>query len=133
MTLAASAVFGLIMDSITVSFASAAGATLAFLVARYLTHDFAQECFRPRLKIINNGIEQEGAYYLFTLRLIPVIPFFLINILFGLTPIRTNTYLVVSQIGMLVGTIVYVNACTQLGRLDSADGIFSPVLIGSFI
>ncbi|GAB6043943.1 FAD-dependent oxidoreductase [Endothiovibrio diazotrophicus] len=132
MTLAGAAVLGLGMGALAVSFASTIGATLAFLVARFLARDYVQERFRERLATINAGIEREGAFYLFTLRLIPIFPFFLINLAMGVTSIRTWRFFVVSQIGMLPGTLVYVNAGTQLGQLSSLSGVLSPGLIASF-
>lgn len=132
MTLAAGAFFGLLWGTVIVSFASTVGATLAFLVARFILRDSVQNRFGDRLKDINRGVEKEGAFYLFTLRLVPIFPFFLINLLMGLTPIKAFTFYWVSQIGMFAGTIVYVNAGTQLGRLDSVSGILSPSLLLSF-
>ncbi|ABA57108.1 Pyruvate/2-oxoglutarate dehydrogenase complex dihydrolipoamide dehydrogenase (E3) component-like enzyme [Nitrosococcus oceani ATCC 19707] len=132
MTLAAGALFGLLWGTIIVSFASTVGATLAFLISRYLLHDTVQKRFGDRLKPINEGIKKDGAFYLFTLRLVPVFPFFLINLLMGLTPIRALTFFWVSQVGMLAGTLVYVNAGTQLAQLDSLSGILSPSLLLSF-
>ena len=132
MTLAAGALFGLVWATIIVSFASSIGATLAFLVSRYLLRDSVQNRFGERLKPLNEGIRKEGAFYLFTLRLVPVFPFFLINLLMGLTPIRAVTFYWVSQVGMLAGTLVYVNAGTQLARIDSLAGILSPALLLSF-
>jgi pyruvate/2-oxoglutarate dehydrogenase complex dihydrolipoamide dehydrogenase (E3) component/uncharacterized membrane protein YdjX (TVP38/TMEM64 family) len=132
MTLAGGALFGLLCGTVVISFASTIGATLAFLVSRYLLRDGVQKRFGDRLGAINKGIEREGAFYLFTLRLVPVFPFFLINLLMGLTPIRTATFYWVSQIGMLAGTLVYVNAGTQLAQLESLSGILSPSLIASF-
>ncbi len=132
MTLAAGALFGLLGGVIVVSFASTIGATLAFLVSRYLLRDSVQRRFGSRLQALNNGIEKQGAYYLFTLRLVPVFPFFLINLLMGLTSIRAVTFFWVSQVGMLAGTIVYVNAGTQLAQLDSLSGILSPTMLFSF-
>ncbi len=132
LTLAAGAFFGLFWGLVIVSFASTIGATLAFLVARFILRDSVQSRFGDRLKAINRGIEQEGAFYLFTLRLVPVFPFFLINLLMGLTPIRTRTFYWVSQVGMLAGTVVYVNAGTQLAQIDSLSGILSPELMISF-
>ncbi|MEW8631702.1 MAG: FAD-dependent oxidoreductase [Candidatus Thiodiazotropha sp.] len=133
MTLAIGAVFGLIWGFVLVSFASTIGATLAFLIARFLLRDTVQDRYGDRLKAINEGMRKDGAFYLFTLRLVPIFPFFIINLLMGLTPIRTWTYYWVSQVGMLAGTLVYVNAGTQLATLDSASGILSPGLIGSFV
>ncbi|HRQ65656.1 MAG TPA: VTT domain-containing protein, partial [Xanthomonadaceae bacterium] len=133
MTLAAGALFGLGWGLLIVSFASTIGATLAFLVARFLLHDAVQRRFGDRLKAINEGVRREGGFYLFTLRLVPVFPFFLINLVMALTPMRAFTFFWVSQVGMLAGTIVYVNAGTQLGRIDSLSGLLSPALIGSFV
>ena len=133
MTLAGGALFGFLPALIVVSFASSIGATLAFLVSRFLLRDWVQERFRDRLKALNAGIEREGAFYLFTLRLVPVFPFFVINLVMGLTPMRTLTFYWVSQVGMLAGTAVYVNAGTQLGQIESLSGILSPGLLFSFI
>ena len=133
LTLAAGAIFGLIFGTILVSFASTIGATLAFLASRYLFWDVVQNRFADNLKVINQGIEKDGAFYLFTLRLVPVFPFFIINLVMGLTPIRTLTYALVSQIGMLAATIVFVNAGTQLAKIEEASDILSPQLIASFV
>ncbi|GAB1262732.1 FAD-dependent oxidoreductase [Aurantivibrio plasticivorans] len=133
MTLAAGALFGLVLGTAIVSFASTVGATLAFLVSRYLLQKGVQQRFGERLATINEGVKRDGAFYLFTLRLVPVFPFFLINLLMGLTPIRTWTFYWVSQIGMFAGTLVYVNAGTQLGKLESLSGILSPALLFSFV
>ena len=132
MTIAAGAFFGVFAGVVIVSFASSIGATLAFLMSRFVFRDSIQNKFGDRLKTINQGIERDGAFYLFTLRLVPAFPFFLINILMGLTPIRTGTFFVVSQIGMLAGTLVFVNAGTQLAKIDSLSGILSPSLLLSF-
>ena len=132
MTLAGGALFGLGIGTLLVSFASSIGATLAFLVSRFLLRDWVQARYGERLGAINPGMEKDGAFYLFTLRLVPVFPFFIINLLMGLTPIRTRTFYWVSQVGMLAGTLVYVNAGTQLARLDSLSGILSPGLLASF-
>ena len=132
MTLAAGAIFGVWWGTLIVSFASTIGATLAFLAARFVLRDWVQGKFGDRLKAINAGMEKEGGFYLFTLRLIPIFPFFVINLVMGLTPIRTWTFYGVSQIGMLAGTLVYVNAGTQLAQLDSLKGILSPELLASF-
>jgi uncharacterized membrane protein YdjX (TVP38/TMEM64 family) len=132
MTLAGGALVGLAWGLLLVSFASTMGATLAFLVARYLLKDTVQNRFGERLKAINQGVEREGGFYLFTLRLVPAFPFFLINLLMGLTPIRAWTFYWVSQVGMFAGTAVYVNAGTQLGQLDSLSGILTPSLLISF-
>ncbi|MDO9148565.1 MAG: FAD-dependent oxidoreductase [Hydrogenophaga sp.] len=132
-TLAGGAIFGLGWGVLLVSFASSIGATLAFLTARFLLRDAVQSRFGQRLSDVNKGIQKDGAFYLFTLRLIPVVPFFVINLLMGLTTMKTRTYYWVSQLGMLAGTAVYVNAGTQLGKLDSLQGILSPGLLGSFV
>lgn len=132
LTLAAGGLFGLLWGTIMVSFASTIGATLSFLTARFLLRDWVQEKFGEKLKAINRGVEEEGAFYLLTLRLVPAFPFFMINLLMGLTPIRTVVYFFVSQVGMFPGTVVYVNAGTQLGELESVSGILSPGLIFSF-
>ncbi len=132
MTLAAGAFFGLLWGTIIVSFASTIGATLAFILARFFFREGVQRRFGDRLEAVNRGIEHEGAFYLFTLRLVPLFPFFMINLLMGLTPIRTRTFFWVSQLGMLAGTLVYVNAGTQLARLDSLAGIVSLQLLLSF-
>lgn len=132
MTLLAGALFGIWVGLVLVSFASTIGASLAFLLARYLAGDLVQEKFGNRLKTINQGIEKDGAFYLFTLRLVPVFPFFLINILMGLTPIRLWTFYRVSQIGMLAGTLVYINAGTQLATIESAGDLLSLDIIVAF-
>ncbi|BET24619.1 pyruvate/2-oxoglutarate dehydrogenase complex dihydrolipoamide dehydrogenase (E3) component [Limnobacter thiooxidans] len=133
MTLAAGALFGLVQGLVLVSFASTIGATLAFIGARYLLRDSVQAKFGNRLKAINEGVEREGAFYLFTLRLVPVFPFFLINLLMGLTRMKAFTFFWVSQLGMLAGTVVYVNAGTELAKIDSLSGILSPGLVLSFV
>lgn len=133
MTLAAGALFGVVTGTILVSFASTLGATLAFLSSRYVLRDTIEARFGERLKAINAGVERDGAFYLFTLRMIPAFPFFVVNLVMGLTRIRTWTYAWVSQLGMLLGTIVYVNAGTQLARIESLSGIASPQVLGSFV
>jgi len=133
MTLAGGAVFGLLWGTVVVSFASTLGATVAFIVSRYILRDGIQRRYGDRLKTINAGVERDGGFYLFTMRLVPAFPFFIINLVMGLTPIRTITFAWVSQLGMLPGTVVYVNAGTQLGRIESLQGILSPALIGSFV
>ena len=133
LTLAGGGVFGLWLGTLLVSFASTFGATLAFLAARFLFKELVQTKFGERLKVINKGVAKEGAFYLFTLRLVPLVPFFMINVLMGLTAIKTRSFYWVSQLGMLAGTIVYVNAGTQLAKLDSLAGILSPQLLGSFV
>jgi pyruvate/2-oxoglutarate dehydrogenase complex dihydrolipoamide dehydrogenase (E3) component/uncharacterized membrane protein YdjX (TVP38/TMEM64 family) len=132
-TLAGGAIFGLWQGLLIVSFASTIGATLAFLASRFVLRDWVEGKFGSRLADINRGVDKEGAFYLFTLRLIPVVPFFLINLLMGLTRMKALTFYWVSQLGMLAGTAVYVNAGTQLAQLDSLQGILSPALLGSFV
>ena len=133
MTLVAGAVFGLLWGTVLVSFASSIGATAAFLIARFVLRDSVQSRFGQRLDAINRGIEKDGPFYLFALRLVPAFPFFVINLLMGLTRIKTWTFYWVSQLGMLAGTIVYVNAGTQLARLQSLSDIASPGIIASFV
>ncbi len=133
LTLAAGALFGLWLGLLLVSFASTLGATLAFLSARFVFRDTVKKRFGEKLRKIDEGVEKQGAFYLFTLRLVPVFPFFLINLLMGLTSLKTRTFYWVSQLGMLAGTLVYVNAGTQLAQLDSLSGIVSPDLILSFV
>ena len=133
LTLAGAATFGFSISLIVISFASSIGATLAFLISRYLFKDYIQKKFSQQLKVINKGLDQEGAFYLFSLRLIPIFPFFLINLLMGLTSINAVSYYFVSQIGMLLGTIVYVNAGAQLSQINSLKEIMSPQVIASFI
>jgi len=133
MTLAGGALFGLWWGTLIVSFASSIGALLAFLVSRYLLRESVQSRFGDRLTTINAGIKRDGAFYLFTLRLIPVFPFFLINLLMGLTTMSALTFYGVSQLGMLAGTFVYVNAGTQLAQLSSLSGILSPAIVLSFV
>jgi len=133
MTLAGGAVFGVVTGTVIVSFASTIGATLAFLVSRFLLKNYVQNKFHDKLISVNEGIEKDGAFYLFTLRLIPIFPFFVINLIMGLTPIRTLQFFLVSQLGMLLGTIVYVNAGSQIANIDSLGGILSPGLWVSFV
>ena len=133
MTLAAGAIFGLLWGIVIVSFASSIGATLAFVIARFLLHDWVQARFGDRLKALNDGVRRDGAFYLFTLRLVPLFPFFVINLAMALTPIRARTFYWVSQVGMLAGTLVYVNAGREIARIDSLAGILSPGLIASFV
>ena len=133
LTLAAGAVFGLLTGVILVSFASTIGASLAFLISRYLFRDAVETRFGSSLAAINEGIEKDGAFYLFALRLVPAFPFFVINLVMGLTPIKLKTFYWVSQLGMFAGTIVYVNAGTQLGQISSASEILSVKLIISFV
>jgi len=133
MTLVAGALFGVVLGTLIVSFASTMGATLAFLSSRYVLRDWVQGKFGERLRAVDDGLEKDGAFYLFTLRLIPVFPFFVINLLMGLTRIKTGTFFWVSQIGMLPATIVFVNAGTQISRIESTAGLLSPALIASFV
>lgn len=132
MTLAGGAIFGFWIGLPVVLVSATIGATLAFLAARFVLQDFVQNRFGDRLTAINAGVEKDGAFYLFTLRLVPIFPFFLINLLMGLTSIKTSTYFWVSLVGMAAGSAVYVNAGTQLASLTSLSGILSPALIGSF-
>ena len=133
LTLLGGALFGLFVGTILVSFASSIGATLAFLVSRLLLRDWVQNKFGSYLKSFNDGVQKDGGFYLFTLRLIPAVPFFVINLVMGLTPMKAITFYGVSQLGMLAGTIVFVNAGTQLAQLDSLSGILSPEIIFSFV
>jgi pyruvate/2-oxoglutarate dehydrogenase complex dihydrolipoamide dehydrogenase (E3) component/uncharacterized membrane protein YdjX (TVP38/TMEM64 family) len=133
LTLAAGALFGLGWGLLLVSFASSVGALLAFLVARYLLRDTIQARFGQALAPINAGVRKDGTVYLLTLRLVPVFPFWLINLLMGLTPMGAGRFYLVSQIGMLAGTAVYVNAGTQLAAIQSPGDILSPGLLGSFV
>ena len=132
LTLAGGALFGLLWGTVLVSFGSTAGATLAFLLARTLFREPVLKRFGSRLQPIESGIRRDGAFYLLTLRLVPVFPFFLVNLLMGLTPMPVLRYAAVSQLGMLPGTVVYVNAGTQLAQITSLKGILSPALLGSF-
>jgi uncharacterized membrane protein YdjX (TVP38/TMEM64 family) len=129
MTLAGGAVFGLLWGTVLVSFASTLGATLAFLASRFLLRDWVQSKFGNKLKPINEGVAREGAFYLFALRLVPAFPFVAINLVMGLTPIRTWTYAWVSQLGMLAGTIAYVYAGTQLGEFRLSFGLVAAFTI----
>nr|WP_254306037.1 VTT domain-containing protein [Sphingopyxis sp. BSNA05] len=124
--------FGVLAGTIIVSFASTIGATIAFLSSRYLFRDTIKARFGDRLKAIDDGVEKDGPFYLLTLRLVPIFPFFLINLLMGLTAIKARTFYIVSQIGMLLGTVVYVNAGTQLANIDEVSDIGSPGLLLSF-
>lgn len=133
MTLAAGALFGLVTGTILVSFASSIGATLAFLASRFLFRDAVKNKFGERIKKIDEGVEREGGFYLFAMRLVPAFPFFVINLVMGLTSLKTWTFYWVSQIGMLAGTIVYVNAGTQLAEVQAVGDVLSIELIGSFV
>ena len=133
LTLGGGALLGLLTGTIVVSFASTIGATLAMLISRFLLHDWVQGRFAQQMRVINSGIKKNGGLYLFTLRLLPVVPFFVINMGMGLTPLRTLTFYWVSQLGMLPGTILYVNAGSELAKIESLGDILSPTLIGSFV
>ena len=132
LTLAAGAIFGLFLGTLIVSFAASLGATLAFLASRFLFRELIQRRFADRLNAIDAGVNKEGGFYLFTLRLVPAFPFFVINLLMGLTAMKPRTFYWVSQAGMLAGTLVYVNAGTQIAQIDSTGGILSAGLIASF-
>ena len=133
LTLAAGAIFGLFTGTVIVSFASSIGATIAFLVSRFLLRDSLESKFGDKLQTFNDNIEKDGAFYLFTVRLVPVFPFFLVNLVMGLTKLKTGVFYLVSQLGMLAGTIVFVNAGTQLAKIESLSGILSPKLLFSFV
>jgi uncharacterized membrane protein YdjX (TVP38/TMEM64 family) len=133
MSLVAGALFGLVTGVIIVSFASSIGATLAFISSRFLLRDWVSSKFGERMQAIDDGLARDGAFYLFTLRLIPLFPFFVVNLVMGLTRIKTPTFYWVSQIGMLPATIVFVNAGTQISQIESTAGLLSPTLIGSFV
>lgn len=132
MTLLAGAIFGLVQGTVIVSFASTIGATAAFLVARFVFRDSVQKRFGSYLKAVNEGVERDGASYLFMVRLVPAFPFFVINLVMALTPMKTTPFFLVSQIGMLPGTIVYVNAGTRIAEIESMGDILSLQLIGAF-
>ena len=132
MTLVAGAIFGLVWGTVIVSFASSLGATLAFLTSRFVLRDSIQSKFGDKLAAINAGIAKDGPFYLFTLRLVPAFPFFVINLVMGLTPLKARTFYWVSQLGMLAGTVVYVNAGTEIAKIDTLRGILSPGLLISF-
>ena len=125
--------FGLTLGTLVVSFASTIGATLAMLISRYLLGDLVKKRFALQMMKINSGMLKEGAFYLFTLRLLPAVPFFAINLAMGLTRLRTLTFFWVSQLGMLPATLVYVNAGSELGEIQVIDDILSPSLIISFV
>lgn len=133
LTLVGGAIFGFLSGLVLVSFASSIGATVAFLVSRFVLRDSVQKKFDNNLASLNAGIEKEGGFYLFTIRLIPAFPFFIVNLLMGLTPIKTWTFYWVSQLGMLAGTAVFINAGTQLATIESIGDILSPGLILSFV
>jgi uncharacterized membrane protein YdjX (TVP38/TMEM64 family) len=133
LTIAAGAIFGLVLGTVIVSFASSVGATLAFLVSRFLLRDAIQKRYGEKLRTVNAGIEREGGFYLFSLRLVPAFPYVLVNLIMGVTPIKVWTFYWVSQIGMLAGTLVFVFAGTGLAKIQSARDILTPTLIGAFV
>lgn len=133
LTLAGGAIFGFWTGMLLVSFASTIGATLAFIFTRFLFHDAIQAKFGDRLEAMNTGIEKEGAFYVFGMRLVPIFPFVMINSLLALTKLKTWTFYWASQIGMLAGTAVYVNAGTQIAQIDNPGDIANPKLIISFV
>ena len=133
MTLGGGAFFGLFAGTVIVSFASSIGATLAMLIARFLLRDWVQSRFTSQMETINSGINKEGGFYLFTLRLVTAVPFLVINLGMGLTSLRALTFYWVSQLGMLPGTLVYINAGSELAKIESLSDILSPTLIGSFV
>src|SRR6266571_8766760 len=132
LTLAAGSVFGLLWGIVLVSFASAIGATIAFVLARNVLRDFVRSRFEKQSAAVDAGMQKDGAFYLLALRLVPIFPFFLINLAMGLTAIPVTTFYWVSQLGMLPGTIVYINAGTQLGEIKTLSDVASPALLGSF-
>lgn len=133
LTLGCGALFGFVTGTIIGSFASSIGALLAFWIVRLLARDAIQKKFAKQLVTVNQGIKEDGAFYLFGLRLVTVLPFFLVNILMALTPIKSRTFYLVSQVGMLAGTMVYVNAGTRLAEIDSLSGILDPQLLFAFL
>jgi uncharacterized membrane protein YdjX (TVP38/TMEM64 family) len=133
MTLTGGAVFGVFWGTIFANISATIGATCAFLIARFVLGNWVQEKFGDRIEPINRGIEQDGGFYLFSLRIVPVFPFVVINVVMGLTKIKTFTFFWVSQIGMLAGAAVYANAGTQLAKIDSLSGIASPGIFISFV
>jgi uncharacterized membrane protein YdjX (TVP38/TMEM64 family) len=133
MSVIAGALFGFWKGVLVASFAAALAALLAFWLARSLLHDAIQRRFGARLAVVNEGLAQDGAFYLFSMRLVPVIPFFIINLVMGLTPIRVHTFYWVTQLGMLAGLLVYVNAGTQLSEVDDLGDLLSPALIASLV
>lgn len=133
MSLAGGAIFGLFWGTLIISFASTLGATLCFIGSRFLFRGFVEKRFVQAYERIDRGLKSEGVFYLFSLRLIPAIPFFLINLVFGLTRMKTTTFFIVSQIGMLPGTIAYVNAGTRLGEINNLSEVMRPDVIMSFL
>ncbi len=133
LTLIGGAIFGLFYGTIWISISSTTGATLAFLMSRFFFQQAVKEKFGDRLNAIEENLRKDGAFYLFSMRLVPAIPFFIVNLVMGLTPIKTLHYVLASWSGMLAGTIVYVNAGTQLSKLESLSGILSPPVVFSFL
>lgn len=133
MTIAAGAIFGLLYGTIWVSISSTIGATLAFLMSRYFFQDAVKRKFGDKIQTIEDNFDKDGAFYLFSMRLVPAFPFFAVNLLMGLTPIKVSAYVFASWAGMLAGTAVYVNAGTELSKLESLSGILSPRIILSFL
>ena len=133
LTLTGGAIFGLLYGTIWISISSTIGATLAFLLSRFFFQNAVKQKFGDKLNAIEENFKKDGAFYLFSMRLVPAIPFFVINLAMGLTPIKVWQYVLASWTGMLAGTIVYVNAGTQLSKLDSLSGILSPPIIISFL
>jgi uncharacterized membrane protein YdjX (TVP38/TMEM64 family) len=133
LTLTGGAIFGLLYGTIWISISSTIGATLAFLLSRFFFQNAVKQKFGGKLNAIEENFKKDGAFYLFSMRLVPAIPFFVINLAMGLTPIKVWQYVLASWTGMLAGTIVYVNAGTQLSKLDSLSGILSPPIIISFL
>jgi len=132
-TLLGGAIFGLFWGTLLVSFASSIGATLAFLASRVLLRDWVQRRFGDYLAPLNKGIEKDGSFYLFSIRMVPLFPFFVVNLLMGLTAIRTTSFYLASQAGMLIGTAVYVNAGSELSQISSLSGLVSPPVLGSLV
>jgi len=129
----AGALFGFLKGAVIASFAASLAATLGFLISRYALHDSVQRHFGARLAAVNAGMARDGAFYLFSLRLVPIIPFFIVNLVMGLTPIRIRTFYWVTQLGMLAGVLVYVNAGTQLAEVDSLGDVLSPGLLSALV
>ena len=132
LSLAGGMIFGFAKGLIIISFASTIGATLAFLLSRYLFKDYVQKKFSPYMSTINSGIKKDGPFYLFSLRLVPMVPFFAINLTLGLTPIKASTFYLISQIAMLPGTALYVNAGLELSKINSIDDVLSFKFVLSF-
>ena len=132
-TIIAGALFGLIPGVLLTSFASSIGSTLCFLMSRFVLRNYVENKYRKYVEKVNSGINKDGVFYLFFLRLSPIFPFFIINLIFGLTKMKATTFYIISQIGMLIGTIVFVNAGVQLAKINSIDDILSFEIIISFM